>query len=397
MSPARPASHRRALAWTAALSVPLLAGAALLVPMAASGAVDLPDKTVEELLEFAAASDVDALSGTIEQSSELGLPDLGGLMGIGRRRPRGGSTAADIEDFIALATGTHTANVFLDGERARLQVLDQLAERNVYLDGEAEEAWYVDSETQTATRFTPPSDAELEQSKGEAEAAAPKAEEALPTPDQMLDQALARLDETTEVTVGTDARVAGRDVYELILAAPHRRHPDRRHPVRDRRRERHGARRVGHCARSGRAGVRGRLHEGRASRPRMPRRSPSRRATTSPWSKRSSRCRTPTSGRRRHAEGDAADAERPTVVGEGWSAVVELPTMSETANVFAELDAGAARDARGASPPTSTADGCCRPRSSAVLITDDGRVLAGAVPADAARRGRPDRSLTALR
>ena len=33
----------------------------------------------------------------------------------------------------------------------------------------------------------------------------------------MLDQALADLDETTEVTVGTDARVAGRDVYELIL------------------------------------------------------------------------------------------------------------------------------------------------------------------------------------
>ena len=33
----------------------------------------------------------------------------------------------------------------------------------------------------------------------------------------MLDEALTRLDETTEVTVGTDSRVAGRDVYELIL------------------------------------------------------------------------------------------------------------------------------------------------------------------------------------
>src|SRR5688572_3612907 len=123
MSPARPASHRRALAWTAALSVPLLAGAAILVPMAASGAVDLPDKTVEELLEFAAASDVDALSGTVEQTSELGLPDLGGLMGSGDEGSQEDSKAASAEDFIALATGTHTANVFLDGDRARLQVL----------------------------------------------------------------------------------------------------------------------------------------------------------------------------------------------------------------------------------------------------------------------------------
>jgi hypothetical protein len=39
----------------------------------------------------------------------------------------------------------------------------------------------------------------------------------LPTPEAMLDQALAALDDTTEVTVGTDGRVAGRDVYELVL------------------------------------------------------------------------------------------------------------------------------------------------------------------------------------
>ena len=33
----------------------------------------------------------------------------------------------------------------------------------------------------------------------------------------MLHQALATLDQSTQVTVGTDSRVAGRDVYELIL------------------------------------------------------------------------------------------------------------------------------------------------------------------------------------
>ena len=92
MSPARRATRRRVLTWTAAVGVPVLAGAAILVPMAASGAVDLPDKTPAELIEFAAASDVDALSGTIEQTSELGLPDLGaltGAMGGWSRRPTG--------------------------------------------------------------------------------------------------------------------------------------------------------------------------------------------------------------------------------------------------------------------------------------------------------------------
>ena len=50
----------------------------VLVPMQANAAVDLPDLTPAELLEFAASSEVEALSGTIEQQSELGLPDLSG-------------------------------------------------------------------------------------------------------------------------------------------------------------------------------------------------------------------------------------------------------------------------------------------------------------------------------
>ena len=215
MSSVRTANGRRVAIWAVAAITPLAVGAAILAPMAASGAVDLPDKTVAELLEFAEASDVDALSGSIEQTSELGLPDLEEL-GVGResRRAPDGPEAAGIDDLIALVTGTHTANVYLDGRSARLQVLDQLAERNVYIDGKAREAWYVDSETLTATRLVLPDEAGLEQLKG----ADPEAgDDALATPDRVLDDALARLDETTEVTVGTDARVAGRDVYELVL------------------------------------------------------------------------------------------------------------------------------------------------------------------------------------
>ena len=75
-------ASRRLSRWIPAIAAPIAIGiAVVVVPMQANAAVDLPDLTPAELLEFAAASEVDALSGTIEQTSELGLPDLSGLTG----------------------------------------------------------------------------------------------------------------------------------------------------------------------------------------------------------------------------------------------------------------------------------------------------------------------------
>lgn len=220
-----------------AVGVPVAIAVAVLVPMQANAAVDLPDKTVEELLAFAESNDVDAFSGAIEQRSELGLPDVSGIVGgmaPGASGDDGEGDADDaasagLDDLIALATGSFDANVYVDQDHARLQVLDRLAERNVYLG--PDEAWFVDSETRTATRLTLPEGADLEQLKADAEARAGQfADEAkaraeaelpdgeqLPTPQQLLDRALERLDETTEVSVGTDGRVAGREAYELVL------------------------------------------------------------------------------------------------------------------------------------------------------------------------------------
>ncbi|KRC61345.1 hypothetical protein ASE14_10660 [Agromyces sp. Root81] len=235
-------ASRRLSRWIPAIAAPIAIGVAIVVvPMQANAAVDLPDLTPAELLEFAADSEVDALSGTIEQASELGLPDLSGLTGamggaggdkFGPDGPLGddatgdGASATDLEDLISLATGTHTARVYLDGTNARLQVLDPLAERDVYLSEDG--AWVYDSAEQAATHVTVDR-AALEALKTEVEAEAEAhADEArdrleaelgtpLPTPEEVLDQALARLDQTTDVSVGTDARVAGREVYELVL------------------------------------------------------------------------------------------------------------------------------------------------------------------------------------
>lgn len=177
--------------------------AAVVIPTAADARVDLPDKTPAALLEFAAASDVTAMTGTIEQRSDLGLPDLSSLM------DSSGSTesSADASDVVDLLTGSHTANLYLDGDRSRLQVLDRLAERDVYVDRAAGEGWFVDSETKTATHYTAGGD------KGSLE----QPDATVETPQQMLDDAFAKLGDSTEISVGTDGRVAGREVYELVL------------------------------------------------------------------------------------------------------------------------------------------------------------------------------------
>lgn len=214
-----------------AIVLPIAIGVGVvLVPMAANAAVDLPDLTPAELIELAATSEVSALSGTIEQSSELGLPDLaalGGAMGgpgggMGDDGPADGAaaSASDLEDLLSLATGTHTATVYLDGSNARMQVLDRLAERNVYVSPDG--VWIYDSAEKAATHVTADTaalaalKAELQAEHADDSQTDPSAAP-LPTPEYTLEQALAAVDETTEVTVGTDARVAGREAYELVL------------------------------------------------------------------------------------------------------------------------------------------------------------------------------------
>ena len=366
MSPTRRASRRRVLTGTAAIGVPVLVGAAIFVPMAASGAVDLPDKTPAELIEFAAASEVDALSGTIEQTSDLGLPDLGALTGATGGSASGDApTAADIDDLMSLVTGSHTAKVYLDGQNARVQILDRLGERNVYVDGDANEVWYVDSETQTATQLTLPSDADLEQST-------PEPPDAVTTPDQMLDEALAGLDESTEVTVGTDGSVAGRDVYELVLTP---RSDDTL--VGEVRFAIDGENGTALAASVTPRGASEPAFQTGFTQVDFAAPDPAVFAFTPGGGVTVTQQDVPLPTEHGSAQTDAA---APVVFGEGWSAVIEMPNSSQ-ADAFAGLDAEqlALLDS-----VTTAVDGgrVLQTALVSVLITDDGRVLAGAVPAE---------------
>ncbi|PPI36468.1 MULTISPECIES: DUF2092 domain-containing protein [unclassified Rathayibacter] len=189
--------------WTPVAVVPaVVVAAAVALPLSASAAGDLPEKSAADLLAFVAESDATAFSGEIQQTSDLGLPDLSALGGSA------GSASADPADsLVELATGSHQARVYVDAEKgARLQVLDRLAERDVVA-STTDGVWIYDSSANTATHLVPPAGGAPEASPGDQ----------VVTPSSAAEQLLAAIDPTTTVAVGSDVSVAGRDAYELVL------------------------------------------------------------------------------------------------------------------------------------------------------------------------------------
>lgn len=191
--------NRTWLRWLPAAVVPVvIVAGALAGPLAAGAAVDLPDKTPAQVLAMIGESNVRALSGTLEQTSKLGLPEL----------PTGGSSAtAGAASVLALLTGSHTARVYVGGATdARVQVLDRLAERDVVRHGA--DVWLYSSRDNTATHLTLPADAAGRDTPAPGD---------LQTPAQLAQRFLAAIDSSTRVSVGQDTAVAGRAAYDLVL------------------------------------------------------------------------------------------------------------------------------------------------------------------------------------
>ncbi|MDN4612364.1 LolA family protein [Arthrobacter burdickii] len=175
----------------------------------------LPARTAQELLEFVATSTDDAYSGTVEQSSNLGLPDLS-LASPPGRTPSSDPTSMVLE----LLTGEHSAQVYVDGpDKAKVQVLDQLAQRSVVIN--ETDAWYYDSSANEAAHAVLPdkdaAKAELEAKLQEKVAEHPELQNIPRTPAELAQAFLATIDPSTEVTVDGTSRVAGRSAYELLL------------------------------------------------------------------------------------------------------------------------------------------------------------------------------------
>ncbi|MDH6698677.1 sigma-E factor regulatory protein RseB domain-containing protein [Streptomyces sp. MAA16] len=205
----RPA-RRRAARYAVPVAVVGVAAVTIgLVPaLADSGDPDLPAISAQQLIEKIAASDVQQISGTVKVSTDLGLPDLGGLTGglaSGATGSGDGSAADPTAKLAELATGTHTLRVAADGpDRQKLSILENAAEYSVVHNGD--DVWGYDSKSNEVYHATTGT------ASGKAKETEPPA-----TPEQLTKDALKAVDGTTSVTVDGTAHVAGRDTYKLLI------------------------------------------------------------------------------------------------------------------------------------------------------------------------------------
>ncbi|MER5539800.1 LolA family protein [Streptomyces mirabilis] len=206
------AGRRKAARYVVPVAVVGVAAATIgLVPaLADSGDPSLPKITAEQLIEKIAKSDVQQLSGTVKVSTDLGLPSLGGLesgMLSGATKGSGDSSADPQSKLMELASGTHTVRVAADGpDKAKVSVLENAAEYSIIHNGN--DVWAYDSKSNEVYHSTAPA-AEKGQEK------APK--DVPTTPKELADEALKSVDDTTSVTVDGTAQVAGRDAYKLLI------------------------------------------------------------------------------------------------------------------------------------------------------------------------------------
>ncbi|MDX3307588.1 DUF2092 domain-containing protein [Streptomyces sp. ME08-AFT2] len=202
--------RRKAVRYVVPVTVIGVAAATIgLVPaLADSGDPDLPKITAQQLLDKIAASDVQQLSGTVKITTDLGLPNLGGLeSGLlsGAAKGDEGSAADPSAKLTELASGTHTLRVAADGpDRQKLSLLENAAEYSVIHNGK--NVWAYDSGSNEVYHST------VDESAGK------KAESPVPaTPKDLTEDALKAVDDTTSVTVDGTAQVAGRDAYKLVI------------------------------------------------------------------------------------------------------------------------------------------------------------------------------------
>ncbi|WRZ91273.1 DUF2092 domain-containing protein [Streptomyces sp. NBC_01007] len=210
------AGRRKAARYVVPVAVVGVAAATIgLVPaLADSGDPNLPKITAQQLIEKIAKSDVQQLSGTVKISTDLGLPNLGGLesgLMSGAAGGHGGSSADPQSKLLELASGTHTLRVAADGpDRGKVSLLDNAAEYSVIHNGK--DVWGYDSKSNEVYHATSAESGRADEgAKGKAPRDVPA------TPKDFADEALKSVDDTTSVTVDGTAHVAGRDAYKLVI------------------------------------------------------------------------------------------------------------------------------------------------------------------------------------
>ncbi|GAA2747196.1 sigma-E factor regulatory protein RseB domain-containing protein [Terrabacter aerolatus] len=193
-------------------AVGVIGATALTVNQAASADSGLPARTAAQLLADVRSANVSSLSGTVVQTSDLGLPDLPGIGGSGAL----GSASSSLT---SLVSGTHTWRIWLDGPtRQRLALIGANGESDVIHNGS--DIWLWSSADKTAVHHRQDTTGARAGSTGtKLPSGVPGA---LPsgaprTPDEAAAAALALMGKDTSVTTSGTASIAGRSAYELVL------------------------------------------------------------------------------------------------------------------------------------------------------------------------------------
>ena len=197
---------RRRLPWLVPLATIAVtitaAGLSRALPAGADPIPVLPPLTPAQLVDKVRSAQVTTLSGDITMTSNLGLPDLGSL-GVG------GGTLLD------LLSGSHHAHIAVDGPDHVRVALDAPQAENDWIRNGAD-LWAWDSSTQHVQHaLLPalPADATATAGESDATPGVPEVD-----PQAAADELLKSIDPTTDVTVRTPGYVAGRPVYELVVA-----------------------------------------------------------------------------------------------------------------------------------------------------------------------------------
>jgi outer membrane lipoprotein-sorting protein len=190
--------RRPGLRWLLPLVAALvLAGAGSAIGViSASARSGLPPRGAAKLLVDVQQARVAGLSGTVVQTSNLGLPSLPGI---------GGSGSSDLS---SLVSGSHTLRVwYADPQHVRLALLGSLGESDVVRNGS--DLWTWASKNRTAGHWNLPA--------GSSSGDKTVVPQGPTTPQQAADAALKAITPSTTVTTNGTAVVAGRSAYELVL------------------------------------------------------------------------------------------------------------------------------------------------------------------------------------
>jgi outer membrane lipoprotein-sorting protein len=205
--------------------------------MQANAEIDLPDKSASEILQMMNQDPDMSFSGRVTKVSNLGLPPIGNMPDISEsmmedmeeNTPEGMeefiprmTESNMVTDLVEIISGTHEARIYVDGpDKLRVQVLDPMSERSMIVNGDT--VWFYDDDKQAAQYMTvdvAELEAKAEEYEAENSAEIEQKIADLPfdinNPAEVADYLLAEASEYSEITVGADQNVAGQAAYELI-------------------------------------------------------------------------------------------------------------------------------------------------------------------------------------